>query len=136
MKIKVIQVSKRFFWPIWAVLIVLLWFGFGGLTILLSSYFHHPVELCLFKRLTGIPCPTCGFTRGVLTMLHCHPDQAWLYNPLLFSALAFLFMATVVRFLFARSLRIQMTNTERIITWALAILLLCVNWIYVIFYVG
>ena len=33
-----------------------------------------PVDLCLLKALTGLPCPTCGLTRAV-----CHAVQGdWL----------------------------------------------------------
>ncbi len=37
---------------------------------------------CTFRSITGIPCPTCGATRGVLALLHHHPVQAFLLNPL------------------------------------------------------
>jgi hypothetical protein len=69
-------------------------------------------------------------------MLSGRPDQAWLYNPLLFSVLALFIAATGIRILFARGLRIRLTRIERIIAWLLAAGLLAANWAYVIFYVG
>ena len=34
------------------------------------------IRLCLFKRLTGIPCPTCGGTRAALHLLRGDPSAA------------------------------------------------------------
>ena len=136
MKIEVVQVCRRPPWPFWAVLIVLVWMGLGAAAVLLMAHLDRPVVLCLIKRCTGIPCPTCGFTRGLLSLLHGNITQAWLYNPLLFSVLILFFTAAAVRFLLARSLRVYLTNTERKIAWILSFVLLFVNWAYVIFYVG
>jgi hypothetical protein len=96
----------------------------------------RPIYTCLFKRLTGIPCPTCGFTRGALCLLHGRVGQAWLYNPLLFSVLGVLLIAIVLRLVFARSVRVYLTHTERAIAWVLAVVLSCINWAYVIWCVG
>ena len=136
MKIEVVQVCRRPPWPLWAVLIVLGWMGLGAAAVLLIAHLDRPVELCLIKRCTGIACPTCGFTRGVLSVLKGHVVQAWLYNPLLFSVLGLFFSATAVRVILARSVRIYLTGTERRIAWILAFALLFVNWAYVIFCVG
>ena len=131
-----IQVSRRPPWPLWAVLIVLVWSVFGLALVWFSAHFHWPVQLCLVKRLTGVACPSCGFTRGALSLLHGHPSQAWLYNPLLYSVLALLFAATAVRIISARSLRINLTATERSAVWIVAGALFLANWAYVIFFVG
>ena len=40
------------------------------------------IRLCLFKRLTGIPCPTCGGTRAALHLLRGDPSAAWRSHPL------------------------------------------------------
>ena len=136
MRFDVVQVCRRPQWPLWAVLIVLVWMGLGVAAVLLSAHLDRPVELCLIKRFTGVTCPTCGFTRGVLCLLCGQIGQAWLQNPLLFSALALFFAAITVRILFARSLIIRLTRTECAIAWLLAAILLAANWAYVIFYIG
>ncbi|MHC4206792.1 MAG: DUF2752 domain-containing protein, partial [Planctomycetota bacterium] len=97
MRIEMIHVSRRPEWPLWAVLIVLAWSAFGLVLVWLSAHFHRPVQLCLVKHLTGISCPTCGFTRGALSLLGGHISQAWLYNPLLYSVLTLFFAAAAVR---------------------------------------
>ncbi|MCP4607964.1 MAG: DUF2752 domain-containing protein [Planctomycetes bacterium] len=136
MKIEVIQVCRRPPWPLWAVLIVLGWMGLGAAALVLMAHFDRIVVLCLIKRCTGIPCPTCGFTRGLLSLLHGNITQAWLFNPLLFSVLILFFTNASVRIILARSLRVYLTNTERKIAWILSFVLLFANWAYVIFYIG
>ena len=37
--------------------------------------------VCLFKRLTTIPCPSCGTTRSVLSILHGDFAGALYWNP-------------------------------------------------------
>ena len=136
MKIELVQVSRRLNWPLWAVLLTFAWMSLGSATIWLGRHLNRPVHLCMFKRLTGLACPTCGFTRGMLSLTHGNITQAWLYNPLLFSMLTIFFTATVVRILLGRSLRVYLTDTERHIVWILSFALLFVNWTYVILYVG
>lgn len=131
-----VHVCRRPPWPLWAVLVVLVWFGLGATVVWLSFYFNRPVKLCLIKHLTGFPCPTCGFTRGGLTFLQGHIVRAWLYNPLLFSVLGLFIAITAVRIIFARCLRITLTTQERTFAWILTIALFFANWVYVIFYVG
>lgn len=136
MKIEIVHVSRRPRWPLWAVLIVLVWSACGAALVWLSAYFHRPVQLCLIKRLTGVACPTCGFTRGALSLLHGQVAQAWFYNPLLYSALALFFAVVAIRIISARSVRINLTGTERSATWILAGALFFANWAYVILFVG
>lgn len=136
MRLELVQVRRRPDWPYWAVLIVLIWCGLGAAALFLSAYLGRPVQLCLLKRLTGFPCPTCGFTRGALSFLHGHIVQAWLYNPLLYSALALFSAVVVVRVIFGRAVRVSLTPTERRAAWILAVGLFLANWAYVVFYVG
>lgn len=41
----------------------------------------NPVEVCLIKQITNIPCPSCGSTRSVLALLHGELVQSVLINP-------------------------------------------------------
>jgi thiamine transporter ThiT len=108
----------------------------GTAMVCMSAYFHQSAQLCLFKRLIGVACPTCGFTRGIISLLHGHIIQAWLYNPLLYLVLAFAFAFVALRVISARSVRINLTGKECLVAWILAGLLFAVNWFYVIFFVG
>jgi hypothetical protein len=133
MKVEIVHVPRRPPWPLWAVFIVLVWSCLGGIAVWLSSYFNHPAQLCLVKNLTGVPCPTCGFTRGILCLLDGHILQAWLYNPLLFSVLALCFISTACRMTFACGIRISLTKLERMHAWSAAIVLFVSNWAYIFF---
>lgn len=38
--------------------------------------------VCIFKNLTGYPCPACGTTRGLKFFFHLMPYDALMMNPL------------------------------------------------------
>ncbi len=136
MKLECIQLRRWPGWPWWSIFLPVLWLALGGVTLLLSARTGRPVQLCPLKRLTGYPCPTCGFTRGTLSFLQGHPIRAWLYNPLLFSFLGVFAAVVAVRVLFGRRLAIQLSGSERKVAWATMIVLFVANWLYVIRCVG
>jgi hypothetical protein len=41
----------------------------------------HPPLACPLRSLTGIPCPLCGMTRGVVAAIHGDFVAALRYNP-------------------------------------------------------
>ncbi len=38
--------------------------------------------VCIFKNLTGYPCPACGTTRGLKFFFHLMPCEAFMMNPI------------------------------------------------------
>ena len=60
--------------------------GYGGLLILYyvvpgmheSSAFHA----CLFRNLTGLPCPSCGVTRSVIALASGNLPASAAWNPM------------------------------------------------------
>ncbi len=136
MKFRLVEASRRPQWPFWAILIVLLWIVLGCTAVFLGEYLDRPAQLCLFKRLIGIPCPTCGATRGSLAVLQGRIIEGWLYNPLLLSVFGICLLLLAVRLCFRRKLQLQLSRVERIIAWAFLAVLFAANWLYVILYVG
>ena len=73
-------------------LAVVTWLGYVCHIIALA---YHPSFLdgvqmslpCIFKKLTGLPCPFCGVTRSLASFIRGDFEQAFLYNP--FSLLFF-----------------------------------------------
>ena len=88
--------------------------------------------LCPLKRMTGLPCPTCGATRSVLSFLNGNPMTAVAYNPLFFAAAMLLSAVILVRLVFARKVRIHVHGRQRIGVWVVLLALLLANWAYVI----
>ena len=39
-------------------------------------------NICLFKKATGFPCPSCGTTRSVVYIINGEYESAFQYNPL------------------------------------------------------
>ena len=136
MRFGVVRRGRDWRWLLGPALIVVLWAGLGLGAVALSRRLDRPVRLCIFKHLTGTPCPTCGLTRGVFALARGHPIEAWLYNPLLFLLLAVLGVSIVVRVLFGYGVEWHTTRRERIACWIVASVLFILNWLYVIRYVG
>jgi len=43
---------------------------------------NNTVGVCVFKKITTIPCPSCGTTRSIVSLLQGHFSQALYTNPL------------------------------------------------------
>jgi hypothetical protein len=59
----------------------------AALVSLLMLYLFFPfktdtIMTCPFKAITGIPCPTCGFTRSALMLATCDLSGAIKFSPL------------------------------------------------------
>ncbi|MFW6066056.1 MAG: DUF2752 domain-containing protein, partial [Planctomycetota bacterium] len=112
------------------------WLSLVATAVVLSSRLGGTVDLCLFHRVTGMPCPTCGTTRGVLTLLSGRPFVAWTWNPLVFTVLGVWVSLTVVRLLTGRSLRVRLSPRQKAVAWVAIAAAVGVNWVYLILYVG
>jgi hypothetical protein len=51
--------------------------------------------VCMLRRVTGLPCPSCGMTRGVALCLRGHPLEATGYNPLTLPVLVGAFLLAI-----------------------------------------
>jgi hypothetical protein len=69
------------------------WLGWNLFTHATHGDEHFTV--CMFKSLTGIPCPACGVTRSILSLMHADFSNAFLINPLGFFLLAALIILPV-----------------------------------------
>jgi hypothetical protein len=96
---------------------------------------------CPFLAVTGFPCLTCGATRATIAFLHGDFRLAMSWNPLAFLALGgvavFDLYAVVV--LLGRCPRLRIidwTRTEKNAARIAVIVLIVVNWIYLIAHRG
>ena len=55
------------------------------------------IPFCMFKRVFRLPCPGCGLTRSVSSVLHGDFLKSWHYHPLgiFFVAVALLFVVNL-----------------------------------------
>lgn len=79
-----------------------------GLVILLSvlayswliynAFFHkigeEGITLCWFKTISGLPCPACGSTNGIVEIFRGNFYKAFQYNPFAFSSLIILIVSS------------------------------------------
>mgnify|MGYP001577328794 CR=1 FL=1 len=52
-----------------------------GYFLLLFSNIFTDHSFCIFKNITGLPCPSCGSTRATLLLLHGEIIDSLLLNP-------------------------------------------------------
>jgi len=95
-------------------------------------------EVCLVKHITGVPCPSCGSTRSVLTLMDGNIMKSLSINP--FGLIIALIMITLPPWILydlttgKRSLPVFYSHSEaflrkRIVAIPL-ILLVLINWVW------
>jgi cytochrome bd-type quinol oxidase subunit 2 len=87
-------------------------------------------SLCLFRNVTGLPCPTCGSTRAVQALVAGRPLEALRHNPLVVTApvagAAWLLLRAA-----GAAPRWQARRGSDVALAVVAVLLVAVNWWYV-----
>ena len=129
--------KNKLYW----LLLIACFSGFIYLLCHLQNSENTPFGVCIFKNITGFPCPSCGTTRAVQLLLQGNVLASLQMNP--FGILVALIMA-IVPFWIAFDLILKKETlyksykkTEEIIQikWLAAILILVVilNWIWNIY---
>ena len=92
---------------------------------------------CVFRSLTGLPCPTCGSTRSFVFLSQGRLLAAFSMNPLI--VLAALFAVLYLAFSLAAlafdlpGMSFSLADGEKDRVRAAAVLLVLVNWLYLLF---
>lgn len=84
---------------------------------------------CLFKQVTGQPCPLCGGTRAALLLGSGDGLSAFQMNPLVTLILVGFGLWIVLRLVFAKDIESHPSNRMRLTMLAAALL---INWAYVL----
>lgn len=114
-------------------LLVGLWFGVVLLAEGVGAWLHKDVPTCMFKVITGKPCPTCGTTRASLALLRGDLASAFLLNPLFISLLALAIPLAVIAAV-RPGFRSRLGRVTAGRGFALALLvLMLINWVWVLY---
>jgi len=92
---------------------------------------------CWFRRLTGVPCPTCGATRSALLLAHGDLMGALRHNPLIFACYAGtiilnLYCAGVLLFQFPRLRLAGLPSNVKHCLCILVLAAVALNWLYLL----
>ncbi|MDX2130943.1 MAG: DUF2752 domain-containing protein [Planctomycetota bacterium] len=93
----------------------------------------EPIQLCLFRRATGMPCATCGSTRAVAHLASFDFAGAIALNPFMTGFLIAAPLWLAWRATLGRRYPPVPESVRRRVTWAL-LALLGVNWAYVLWH--
>jgi hypothetical protein len=107
--------------------------AYGGLYLTVSYFITRSgwhFTVCLFKNLTGLPCPFCGGTRAVLDLFQGHLAAALALNP---GAVLLMLFALPGYIVYDKLLRPRGWEKKLSrVFWALALFALAANWGYLI----
>lgn len=116
------------------------WAALTGLVLAAASFFpfrEHRVINCMFRRTTGWPCPSCGYTRAFCDIAHGDFAAAWHEAPaslLLFAGVVLVFLWHAAALVSGRRIRrgprLRPPPRVEAILWGTAIAIYLANWIY------
>ena len=107
------------------------------LLVLLARLPADRAPVCVFHRLTALPCPACGSWRSLRLLLAGHGVEAWCLQPLMISlagcyGLFVLYSLVTVVFNLPR-LRLEDVGPRQVMGLVLvAVLAVLANWLYLI----
>jgi hypothetical protein len=110
--------------------------GLVGATALvhLATRWQLPLPPCWLRKLTGIPCPSCGCTRSLAAWANGDVEQALRFNPLFFALCVGLVLWLAVWLAeksFGRKILADWRGrTRRWPWWGMGAVLLVLNWLY------
>ena len=109
--------------------LILLLLGIAALLLLAYSF---GIVICPLKRLTGLPCPTCGSTRAVVCALRGDFAGAFAFQPLVMTAVVAAGPMALVAWLSPHAKRLLRGVACHPLTWVVGGLAVAANWVYVI----
>ncbi len=121
-------------WPVvgaWPLALGIVWTVLVGVFVLLKPA-GSDATLCVFRNVTGLPCPTCGSSRAALAVVQGRPLEAIVFNPFVTVAGALAIAWLTVRVGFGRRIGIDLSTRQRRLVWVVIGALLGANWVYVI----
>ncbi len=136
MRIELYRSGRRPGFPAWALLVFALWVGLGYVATHLARRADPGASICLFRSVTGVPCPTCGSTRSAECVLRGDVAGAFRNQPFMFTAGVVWLAAILFQVAFARRVRLAVPPSARKLLWGLLAALFLANWLYVIRCVG
>ena len=123
-------------YPWWAIGIVTIWLILVAAGKVVSLLHDAPIPTCIFKRITGHPCPTCGLTRAVEAMIHIKPVDAWLFNPFFFSLGLIWIAGLLFRMVAGRRIIVILNRREKYLVVSILMATFLWNWYYLIRFIG
>jgi hypothetical protein len=90
------------------------------------------LPLCRFRAFTGLPCPTCGGTRGTAALLRGDVSEAFAANPLLMGVLAVTALVLLVRAATGLLPALRTRPGEGRYVLGVALTLVALDWAYLI----
>ena len=80
---------------LYSILFIACFAGYTWLYFCVSSEqaIYKPIEVCLVKHFTNIPCPSCGATRSILTLTKGNLTEAFSINPMGFLVVFIMLLA-------------------------------------------
>ena len=132
MKLSLEKSSRLPRWPLWAVGVVGVWVCLASAAAGLSSGASAGHSACLFREVTGVPCPSCGAGRAAIALAEGRVVEAIASNPLLTAAGGAMMLWLPVRLLTGRRLRVALSRREQVAAALVGGGALLANWAYLV----